>query len=812
MSGSLVPSNPADVPAHGESSGALQSWGPPAAPMAVAPAAAPGLNVARYVSALKRYKWLIAAGLVVGAAGGAVATQFVKPKYQVEATVVIAEPPDPKGPIQAGQVLKEAAWRELIKSYAILDPVARDLRLYVVPSEASDSVLFRDFDHTSDLRAGSYILTVDAPERRYTLARRSDRTSAVVERGALGDSIGRPVGFLWQPALDGSRSEIEFVVKTPRQVASEIQKSLDVFLPTDSRFLRLTLKGERPTEMAATMNAILGEFVNEAALLKKKNLTDIRLALEEQKDQAAATYDAANLAYERTKIENIAKPGDMPIAMPNGMVTSSPELTAFMNMRVQHEATSRDREALESLLAKAQSTGKGLTPEAVLSLPSVVETSPNLKSTLEAVTAKQATLRTLTERYTNEHPLVKDAEAELTRLQTQTIPGIVQQSLEQFRTREADYGRRISAATTDIRQIPQRTVREQTLQRDVQLAYTLYADIQSRFTASKMAEASATPDVSVLDSAQTPLSPSSNTAPTLFAMVLAACVGLAILIAFLLDLTDKRFRYPEQATNELGLDILATIPTIRRGRNAVVRVEDQAQLVEAFRGLRLAVRNAVGETGPVTLAVSSPGPGDGKSLVASNLALTFAEAGYKTLLIDGDIRRGLLHQTFAVPQRPGLVDHLTGEVALEDVIRETAHENLMVIPCGSRRHRGPELLASDGTANLIRAMRDRFDAVIVDTAPLGAGIDPYALGTATGYMVLVLRTGKTDRKLANNKLQTLDRMPVRVIGAILNDVRAEGMYRYYSYIDGYGTLEEDEPPRLAAGDGEERRAMASGRR
>jgi capsular exopolysaccharide synthesis family protein len=276
---------------------------------------------------------------------------------------------------------------------------------------------------------------------------------------------------------------------------------------------------------------------------------------------------------------------------------------------------------------------------------------------------------------------------------------------------------------------------------------------------------------------------------------------LGIVLALLLDLFDKRFRYPEQATHELGLDILGTIPTIRRSRNGSTRIEDEAQLVEAFRGLRLNVRNAANGNGPVTLAISSPGPGDGKSLISSNLALAFAEAGYRTLLVDGDIRRGQLHSTFSVPQRPGLVDHLTGEVVVEDVIRETSHANLFVIPCGTRRHRGPELLAADATVKMVRTLRTRFDAVILDTAPLGAGIDPYALGAAAGTMLIVLRTGQTDRKLAQAKLTTLDRLPVRLIGAVLNDIQAEGMYKYYSYLDGYGTLDEDEEPRLVQAGG-----------
>jgi succinoglycan biosynthesis transport protein ExoP len=475
---------------------------------------------------------------------------------------------------------------------------------------------------------------------------------------------------------------------------------------------------------------------------------------------------------------------------------------------VEFENARHDREALENLLAKSASSR--ITPEAILGLPGLVETSPNLKSALQTVTEKEASLRTLRERFTDQHPLVKDVEQQLATLQTQTIPAIAKQSLEQLRSRENELDRRIKGASADIRAIPQRTLQEQALTRDRDLAYTLYADIEGRYAQARMAEAAAIPDVAVLDSALVPLKPTSDTAPVLLLMLIGGSAVAGVVLALLLDLMDKRFRYPQQATVELGLDILGTIPTIRRSRQGLTRMEDQAQLVEAFRGLRLGIRNAIADEGPIAIAITSPGPGDGKSLVSSNLALAFAEAGYRTLLIDGDIRRGMLHATFNVPQRPGFVDHLGGDIALEDVVRETSHENLYLIPCGSRRHRGPELLAADTTAKLIRSLRTRFDAVIVDTAPLGAGIDPFALGAATGNMALVLRTGRTDRKLAHNKLETLDRMPIRVVGAVLNDVRANGMYKYYSYLDGYGTLEDEEPPRIGSA-GEPGRAVASTR-
>ncbi|HEX4932669.1 MAG TPA: CpsD/CapB family tyrosine-protein kinase, partial [Gemmatimonadaceae bacterium] len=144
-------------------------------------------------------------------------------------------------------------------------------------------------------------------------------------------------------------------------------------------------------------------------------------------------------------------------------------------------------------------------------------------------------------------------------------------------------------------------------------------------------------------------------------------------------------------------------------------------------------------------------------------------------------------------QAPGLLDYLAGEATLEQVVRPTQHHaNLFVVPSGRRRKHGPELVASERMRELLDELRSRFDAIIVDSAPLGAGIDAFALGAATGSMLLVLRAGETDRKLAQAKLTTLDRMPVRLIGAILNDIGVMPQFKYYYYLEGYHGLEAAE--------------------
>ncbi len=140
-----------------------------------------------------------------------------------------------------------------------------------------------------------------------------------------------------------------------------------------------------------------------------------------------------------------------------------------------------------------------------------------------------------------------------------------------------------------------------------------------------------------------------------------------------------------------------------------------------------------------------------------------------------------------------MVDYLAGEATLAEVIKPTdLHANISLIPCGTRRKQGPELLASQRTRVLLRELRSQFDAIIVDCAPLAAGIDAYALGAATGAMLMVLRIGETDRQLARTKLETLDRLPIRILGTVLNDIGENTEFRYYQYLDGYGTLGQGE--------------------
>ncbi|HXO86638.1 MAG TPA: CpsD/CapB family tyrosine-protein kinase, partial [Gemmatimonadales bacterium] len=199
---------------------------------------------------------------------------------------------------------------------------------------------------------------------------------------------------------------------------------------------------------------------------------------------------------------------------------------------------------------------------------------------------------------------------------------------------------------------------------------------------------------------------------------------------------------------------------------------------------------------PMMVTITSPGIGDGKSFVSTNLALACAQAGQRTLLIDGDTRRGGLHRALRATRKPGLTDYLAGNVPLEAVLQTLSAPSPHFIGAGSRFKESPELLGSPAMIELLVRMRSQYQAIIIDSPPLGAGVDPYTLGTLTNSMMLVLRTGTTNLELTRTRLVMLEQFPIRVLGVVLNDVQAGQMYGYYSYFAGYGTSDEGNGARL----------------
>ncbi|MGH7701466.1 MAG: GumC family protein [Gemmatimonadales bacterium] len=752
-----------------------------------------GVQWSRYLAAMRRYRWLMLLLTVVGTGLGILSTRFLKPLYTAGATIWIESKPESNGPIRSGELLNSVAWVELLKTGVVLDSTSLRMKLYLTPAQSRDTILFRDFALADRFATGGFVLTLSDTGNQYDL---TTVQGLRVESGTPGDSIGRQAGFLWAPpaTLFRQAHKVKFSIVTPREASTGLASDLVTHMAEDGNFLRLTLTGNDPNRIAATLNTLTDQFVSVAAELKRRKLEILANTLAEQVKVTGAQLRDAENALESFRVRTITLPSEgVPVAA--GLRSTEPTVISnFYKQKLDLEDLRRDRKAMEAVLAKARAGG--LPVDAFQSIPAV-RNAPDLTRALQELSNVEAELRALRYRYTDEHKPVRDLQDRITTLRNETLPAYASALIEQLRTQEQVLEGQISTAARDLQEIPTRTITEQRLDREKISSENLFQTLQNRYEETKLALASSIPDVKVLDAAVPPTQPSTNSAPRIILMGFLLSLALAVGIAILLDRMDKRFQYPEQVTQDLGLSILGAIPAINKVKGSVPNAEEASQVVEAFRTIRLNLAHSYGAAGPVLLTVTSPGSGDGKSFVSSNLALSFAEAGYRTLLIDGDTRRGELHRMFSLDRRPGLMDYLAGSARVEEIVRPSNHEGLSVMPCGARRHQGPELLGSNAMTKVMAEMKARFGVIIVDSPPLGAGIDPFVLSTATGHMMLVLRTGETDRQMAEAKLKLMDRLPVRILGAVLNDIRAQGTYKYYSYLYGYAQEEDALKPRLA---------------
>jgi capsular exopolysaccharide synthesis family protein len=468
-------------------------------------------------------------------------------------------------------------------------------------------------------------------------------------------------------------------------------------------------------------------------------------------------------------------------------------MTSFFEMRERLRQVESVIQTLERILSEQRTTGT-ISDENLYMLAGLTrgETNVQITSLIAELNDLQGNRRALLRIWTDSSANVQEAERQIRNLQGTVIPNQVRALLGQFRQQRTDLQRRIASAEGELRDIPRRATEEQRLERDLNVRASMYNSLKLSQQAAQLAAESAVPDVSVLDWPVVPDSPTSNTVPQILAVGVIGGLALGILLALLIDRVDQRYRYPEQAKDDLGLDILGAVPKLRSVHRGREDHDEATQVLEAFRLLRMNVRHAIDGAEPVTLTVSSAAASDGKSLVASNLAVSFAEAGHRVLLIDGDIRRGALHAAFDVEARPGLSEVLTGTASRRDVLRQTSQRNLTLLPCGKRNRQAPELLASAAMVELLAQLRPTFDVIIVDSPPISAGIDAPALGMATGTMLIVLRAGQTNMRLAQAKLAEVDRLPIFLIGAVLNGITPKGIYQYYSYEYGYAAEDEEE--------------------
>lgn len=746
----------------------------------------------RMLASLRRFKWLVLASVLVGGGLGMLAYRSGQVEYQVRGAIWVS-PENAStggGPVRQAELLQAQAWIELMRTGAVLDSVVIAERLYVRTSSRNEAVL-EPFELAERFAPGEYRLTVSENGDSLTLA---TAAGLRIERVPTGDSVGSELGFRWLPPraeLEPGR-EISFTVLNPREASFRLADEITATMDRGNNFIRLSLTGTDPEKIASILQRVMDRMVLVAAELKRYKLEEESEALREQLTEVAAALEGAESELEAFKIRTVTLPTEESAPVAAGLQqTQSTVFSDFFSRRIELENVRQDRERLEELLA----TQNGPIRVEAYELVPAVQSSSQLQQALSDLVRARAERRGLLQTYTEEYGPVRTLTEQIEQMEQRDIPSLTRSLVANLQAQERQLQAMIDSRSGELSQIPARTIQEARLERARQTADDLYRDVNRRLETAELAAASSVPDIRIMDDARAPQSPFRDERLRLFGLAFFACVGAGVAAAVLLDRMDPRLRYPTDVASMMGLEVLGAVPRVqaRKKRNADV-------VLESFREIRMRVQYAYGSARPLVVAVTSSEAGEGKTFVTANLAITFAQLGRKTLVIDADTRRGDMHDLFEMDRKPGLTDLFRRDVE-GSAIKETQHENLHFLPCGSRYSDSPDMLSTGDMQELLAAAKRRYDVILIDSPPMAAGSDAFILGAHAGSVVVVLRSGSTHKELARAKLEAFYRLPVRLLGAVLNDVdpgTAYGAYRYYSYyLPGYEAGDE-EPRGIAA--------------
>ncbi|KVN82039.1 polysaccharide biosynthesis tyrosine autokinase [Burkholderia ubonensis] len=396
----------------------------------------------------------------------------------------------------------------------------------------------------------------------------------------------------------------------------------------------------------------------------------------------------------------------------------------------------------------------------------------------QQIAAQRLQLASLAQRFTDSHPLVIAAKQQLGQLQAEK---------DKFANR--------------FRSLPATEVKAVQLQRDAKVAEDIYVLLLNRVQELSVQKAGTGGNIHLIDSA---LRPGAPVKPKKV-LILSAAVFLGLIlgagIVFLRRNLFQGIEDPDRVERTFNLPLYGLVPESAeqarldaqaeksgsRARAILASLRPKDPSVESLRSLRTAMQFALMDAKNRVIVLTGPTPGIGKSFLAVNLAVLLAHSGKRVLLIDADMRRGLLDRYFGLEQQPGLSELLSDQSPLEDAIRETPVQGLSFIGAGTRPPNPSELLMSARLPQYLEGLGKRYDVVLVDSPPVLAVTDATIFGRMAGSTFLVLRSGMHTEGEIGDAIKRLRTAGVDLQGGIFNGVppKARGYGRGYAAVHEY---------------------------
>jgi capsular exopolysaccharide synthesis family protein len=545
----------------------------------------------------------------------------------------------------------------------------------------------------------------------------------------------------------------------------------------NSRLVDVRFESPDATLSASVANALARAYIQqnlEFKFVSSKEASDwLTARLAEQRKQVEASEQALQRYREQTDAVAIEDKQNIVVQK---LTDLNAAVTRAKTERIQKEAAYVQIRSLQN------------TPGALDTFPAILANGfiQQQKAELAELQRQQAQL---SEKLGPNHPdmkrvglAIETAEAkirgEIAKV-VQAMENDYQQSLsqEQSLTTALDQQRR------DALSLNRKGIEYGVLARDAASNRQIFESLLQRTKETGISGELKTSNIRVVDVAETPHRPATPNTRNNLLLALFGGATLAIALAFFFEYLDNRLKNPDEVKQYLGVPFLGMIPALfdKESKSPLINNGVPANFSESFRSVRTNLLFSCATEGSRSVVITSTGPGEGKTVVATNLAVALAQSGQRVLLIDADMRKPRVHSVFGKAQEPGLSNVLVGNSKASDAVHTTAVPGLWVLSAGLHPPNPAELLGSKRFKDFLTSLSQHFDWVVIDTPPVMAVTDASVAAHLVNGVLFVVGAEMTSRYTAQRALEQLEHARAKFLGAVLNRVDLQHDSYYYAH-------------------------------
>lgn len=738
------------------------------------------VTLSDYVRVLYRGRWIIVISFLVVVASTAYFTFTAQPVFEASALVLLKE----EGRVQQ-QIFEVASF---IKRETMINNQVEILKSRTL---AEDVIrLLRDSPHADSL----WILGNGPVKKGFSIKKWI--FSLLIKKGRNGESDVPLFDDLVKNFREGT------IVVAPKRDTDMIELKVQAFSPSEASFIANTwMEAYRDLDISESRGEVseVRKFLEEKLQDVQKELTGSEEALKDYKKNQNVTElneETKQLIAQLAEFETMYQEAKTDLG-------ANEKRLAYLKTQLDESqravlATSSSTPVIQELekqiaqlmgdiaMYEQQLKGEGLYSKEHLS---------NLKSKEQRLKGIQEKIVEEKRKLINSGPTAMDPMAFSETLVTNILE--IETENKSLKAKTEALGKIVLQYNRDLNALPEKSLRLAQLQREAEVNNNIFMMLREKYEENRIAEAGQIGSVRIVDRAKPPKYPIKPKKKLNLLLGIMVGLGLGVGLTFIKEYLDTSLKSIEEV-ERLGFPVLGSIPFISAQRTdhsenyqngEIKRIESRlithfapkSPISEAYRTLRTNIQYAKVDQPIKTVLVTSSGPGEGKSTSVANLAITFAQMGTKTLLVDTDLRRPVLHGIFGVSREEGLTHVLIGKASLKDVIQPTRIENLDILTSGTLPPNPSELLASKAMEKCLKDLSSQFGIVLFDSPPVIAVTDAAVLSTKLDGVVLVIKSGETGKDALLRSQILLDNVHAKIFGVMVNGVNITNMYGSYYY-------------------------------